>query len=149
MGSKLEQLMSMTTIVAETGDLAAVARLKPVDCTTDPTIVLKALGTEALRSVVDEALSWGRQRSGHPAHVAAATTDRLVVSVGIELLKLVPGCVSNQVDANLSFHIEASVAKAHQIIADYSQRGIARPRTHQTRIDDTSRGGPAARRHQV
>jgi transaldolase len=128
LSSKLEQLRSMTTIVADTGDLEAVARLKPVDCTTNPTIVLKALGTEAFRSVVDEALSWGRQRSGHPAHVAAATADRLVVSVGIELLKLVPGSVSTEVDANLSFNIGASVAKAHQIIADYSQRGIARDR---------------------
>jgi transaldolase len=118
----------MTTIVADTSDLEAVARLKPVDCTTNPTIVLKAFGTEAFRSVVDEALSWGRQRSGHPAHVAAATADRLVVSIGIELLKLVPGYVSVEVEAHLSFDIEASIAKAQQIIADYSQRGIARDR---------------------
>jgi transaldolase len=67
----------MTTVVADTGDLGAVARLKPVDCTTNPTIVLKAVDAPDYRDVVDEALAWGRKQSGDAARVAAATADRL------------------------------------------------------------------------
>jgi transaldolase len=112
LASKLDQLRAMTTVVADTGDLSAVARLKPVDCTTNPTIVLKAIDTPEYRDVVDEALAWGRRQSGDAARVAAATADRLAVSVGVELLRLVPGYVSTEVDANLSFNVAASVARA-------------------------------------
>jgi transaldolase len=118
----------MTTLVADTGDLGAVARLKPVDCTTNPTIVLKAVDTADYKDVVDEALVWGRGQSGDPTHVAAATADRLAISVGVELLRLVPGYVSTEVDANLSFNTAASVARALQIIDAYKQRGVGRER---------------------
>ena len=121
MASKLDQLRAMTTIVADTGDLGAVARLKPVDCTTNPTIVLKAIDTPEYRDVVDEALAWGRKQSGDDARLAAVTADRLAVSVGVELLRLVPGYVSTEVDANLSFNIRASLA---QIVDAYKQRGV-------------------------
>jgi transaldolase len=114
----------MTTVVADTGDLGAVTRLKPVDCTTNPTIVLKAVDAPDYRDVVDEALAWGRKQSGDAARVAAATADRLAVSVGVELLRLVPGFVSTEVDANLSFNIAASVARARQIIDAYKQRAV-------------------------
>lgn len=128
MTSSLEQLRTMSTIVADTGDLGAVERLKPVDCTTNPTIVLKTIEDDAYNDVVDEALSWGRRRSGDPMRVAAATADRLAISVGVELLRRVPGYVSTEVDANLSFNVAASAAKARQIVADYEQRGIPRDR---------------------
>jgi transaldolase len=114
----------MTTIVADSGDLGAVARLKPVDCTTNPTIVRKAIDTPEYRDVVDEALAWGRKQSGDDARLAAATADRLAVSVGVELLRLVRGYVSTEVDANLSFNIRASVARARQIVDAYKQRGV-------------------------
>jgi len=114
----------MTTVVADTGDLGAVARLKPVDCTTNPTIVLKAIDNPEYRDVVEEALTWGRKRSGDAVRVAAATADRLAVSVGVELLRLLPGFVSTEVDANLSFNIGALVARARQIIDAYKQRGV-------------------------
>ena len=114
----------MTTVVADTGDLGAVARLKPVDCTTTPTIALKAIDDPEYRNVVEEALTWGRKRSGDAARVAAATADRLAVSVGVELLRLVPGFVSTEVDANLSFNIGALVARARQIMDAYKQRGV-------------------------
>jgi transaldolase len=114
----------MTTIVADTGDLGAVARLKPVDCTPNPTIVLKAIDTPEYRDVVDEALAWGRKQSGDDARLAAATADRLAVSVGVELLRLVPGYVSTEVDANLSFNVRASVARARQIVDAYKRRGV-------------------------
>ncbi|MBZ9870458.1 transaldolase [Mesorhizobium sp. BR1-1-9] len=124
MASKLDQLRAMTTIVADTGDPAALARFKPVDCTTNPTLILKAVDTPEYRDVVDEALAWGRKQSGDDVRVAAATADRLAISLGVELLRLVPGYVSTEVDANLSFNIRASVARARQIIDAYKQRGI-------------------------
>ncbi len=128
MTSKLEQLRAMTTVVADTGDIEAVARLKPVDCTTNPSIVLKALGTDMFKDVFSEAIAWGKA-SGRPHDEAvAAVTDRLAVSVGAELTKLVPGRVSTEVNADLSFDIEGSIAKAREIIADYKARGIEKDR---------------------
>ena len=128
MTSKLEQLRAMTTVVADTGDIEAVARLKPVDCTTNPSIVLKALGTDMFKDVFAEAIGWGKASSlSHDAAVAAVS-DRLAVSVGAELTKLVPGRVSTEVNADLSFDIEGSIAKAREIIADYKARGIEKDR---------------------
>lgn len=128
MTSKLEQLRSMTTVVADTGDIEAVARLKPVDCTTNPTIVLKALGTEMFADVFKEAITWGRSQGGDSKAVTVAVADRLAISVGAELTKLVPGRVSTEVDADLSFDTKASIEKAHQIIAGYKARGIEKDR---------------------
>ncbi|GGC76271.1 transaldolase [Chelatococcus reniformis] len=128
MASKLDQLRAMTTVVADTGDLSAVWRLKPVDCTTNPTIILKAVDSPEYKDVVDEALEWGRNQCGNAGRVAAATADRIAVAIGVELLRLVPGYVSTEVDANLSFNIGASVARARQIVDAYKQRGVARER---------------------
>lgn len=128
MTSKLEQLREMTTVVADTGDIEAVTRLKPVDCTTNPSIVLKALGTPMFADAVDEAIGWGRKQGGQQDAVVAAIADRLAISVGAALSKLVPGRVSTEVDADLSFDTEASIRKAHAIIAAYKERGIERER---------------------
>ncbi|QCI96912.1 transaldolase [Agrobacterium larrymoorei] len=128
MTSKLDQLRAITTVVADTGDIDAVARLKPVDCTTNPSIVLKALGTPAFADTVKEAVSWGRKQGGSSDGVIAAVADRLAISVGAALVGLVPGRVSTEVDADLSFDTQASIAKAHAIIAAYKERGIERER---------------------
>ena len=128
MTSKLEQLRSMTTVVADTGDIEAVTRLKPVDCTTNPTIVLKALGTPIFADKVKEAIAWGRKQGGQDDGVVAAVADRLAVDVGAALAEIVPGRVSTEVDADLSFDTQGSIAKAHQIIAAYKERGIERDR---------------------
>ncbi len=128
MTSKLEQLRAMTTVVADTGDIEAVARLKPVDCTTNPSIVLKALGTDMFKDVFAEAIAWGKASSLSRDDAVAAVSDRLAVSVGAELTKLVPGRVSTEVNADLSFDIEGSIAKAREIIADYKARGIEKDR---------------------
>lgn len=128
MTSKLDQLRAMTTVVADTGDIEAVARLKPVDCTTNPTIVLKALGTPMFADAVKEAVAWGKSQGGSSEAVTAAVADRLAISVGAALAGLVPGRVSTEVDADLSFDTHASVLKGRQIIKDYEARGIARER---------------------
>ncbi|MBN9030077.1 MAG: transaldolase [Rhizobiales bacterium 63-7] len=128
MTSKLEQLRDMTTVVADTGDIEAVSRLKPVDCTTNPTIVLKALGTPMFADAVKEAVKWGKSQNGGNDAVVASVADRLAISVGAALVNLVPGRVSTEVDADLSFDTEASIAKARRIIAAYKERGIERDR---------------------
>ncbi len=125
---KLDQLRDMTTVVADTGDIEAVARLKPVDCTTNPTIVLKALGTPMFADAVKEAVAWGKSQNGNGDAVVSAVADRLAISVGAALVGLVPGRVSTEVDADLSFDTEASIAKARQIVAAYKERGIERDR---------------------
>ncbi|MBX5000320.1 transaldolase [Rhizobium lentis] len=128
MTSKLDQLREITTVVADTGDIQAVARLKPVDCTTNPSIVLKALGTEMFADDMKEAIAWGKKLGGDANVAAAAVADRLAISVGAALVKLVPGRVSTEVDADLSFDTEASLNKARSIIAAYKERGIEKDR---------------------
>ncbi|KHJ53545.1 transaldolase [Aureimonas altamirensis] len=128
MTSKLQQLRDMTVVVADTGDIEAVRRLKPVDCTTNPTLVLKAVALPMFAEKLDEAVAWGRQQSFSGDERVAAVADRLAVSVGAALSELVPGRVSTEVDADLSFDTEASVAKARQIIEAYEQRGVGRER---------------------
>jgi len=126
MASKLAQLRDMTVVVADTGDIEAVRRLAPQDCTTNPTLLLKAANDPAYAHLVEEALGWGRSRGGARAAVVSAVCDRLAVSFGTELAGIVPGRVSTEVDADLSFDTGASVAKARALIADYAARGVAR-----------------------
>ena len=128
MTSKLDQLRSMTVVVADTGDLDAVRRLKPQDCTTNPTLLLKAADSTAGADVVGRELAWGRRQAGGPAAVAAAVADRLAVAVGAELAAIVPGRVSTEVDADLSFDTTATVEKGRALIAAYEARGIGRER---------------------
>jgi transaldolase len=144
MPSKLEQLRKMTVVVADTGDIEAIRTLKPVDCTTNPTLLLKAVALPALAHVFDEALAWGRKQQGDRAANIARVADRLAVAVGAELTRLVPGRVSTEVDANLSFDTQASVHKARTIIAAYKELGIERERIL-IKIASTWEGIQAAR----
>ena len=128
MTSKLDRLREMTVVVADTGDIAAVRRLNPQDCTTNPTLLLKAAGDPASAPLVDEAIAWGRSLSGPIEARAEAVCDRLAVSFGAELAGIVPGRVSTEVDADLSFDTQATLAKARAIIAAYEARGIGRER---------------------
>jgi len=121
--SKLDQLREMTVVVADTGDIEAVRRLKPQDCTTNPSIVLKALNSPAFESHVAEAIEQGRA-----AGDASAVAIALTVAVGAELAAIVPGRVSTEVDARFSFDVAASVGRAHQLIEAYDKKGIGRDR---------------------
>ena len=128
MSSKLDQLKSMTVVVADTGDIEAIQAFQPTDCTTNPTLILKAAQMPAYAHLVDEAVQWGRAQGGDQAAVVAAVCDRLAVTFGTELSRIVPGLVSTEVDADLSFDTAASVAKGRAIIADYQSRGVGRER---------------------
>lgn len=125
--SKLDQLRKMTTVVADTGDIEAVRRLKPVDCTTNPTLILKAVENPAYSELVDEAVAWGKKAGGGDKAVHAIC-DRLAVTFGAELTKIVPGRVSTEVDADLSFDTKATIDKARALIAAYKERGIEKDR---------------------
>lgn len=125
--SKLDQLRQMTTVVADTGDIDAVRRLKPVDCTTNPTLLFKAVETPGYASLVEEAITWGK-KAGSGDKVVQAVCDRLAVTFGAELTKIVPGRVSTEVDADLSFDTKATIDKARAIIAAYKERGIEKDR---------------------
>ncbi len=124
MTSKLDQLKAMTTVVADTGDLEAVRKFKPTDCTTNPSLILKAAQNPAGAEIIREGILWGQS---HKA-VTSQICDRLAVSFGIELTKIVPGRVSTEVDADLSFDKDALIDKAHALIADYESRGVGRER---------------------
>ena len=128
MPSKLDQLRKMTTVVADTGDIEAVRKLKPVDCTTNPSIVLKALEMPEFEEAMSEALSWGSKQDADEETRVGVIADRLAVSVGAALAEIVPGRVSTEVDADFSFDTHASVARAHEIIRHYGERGIGRER---------------------
>jgi transaldolase len=128
MGSKLAQLREMTVVVADTGDIDAIRAWRPVDCTTNPTLLLKAFSLSGLSNVVQEVLQWGRDQKVAREVAVSRVADRLAVSVGAELTRIVPGRVSTEVDANLSFDTQASIEKARQIIAAYAERGVARDR---------------------
>lgn len=124
MTSVLQQLESMTVIVADTGDEEQVAAFKPQDCTTNPSLVLKALSSAAMAGLVETELS----KAKAAGQDAAALCDTLTVALGARLTKLVPGRVSTEVDANLSFDVDASVRRAHAIIEEYDRRGISADR---------------------
>lgn len=128
MATKLEQLAAMTTIVADTGDIDAVRRLKPVDCTTNPSLLLKAFDMPAHAPLIEEAIRWGQGQAGDREAKARAVCDRLAVAIGAELTKIVPGRVSTEVDADLSFDTKATIEKARAIIAAYDRHGIGRER---------------------
>ena len=124
MPSKLEQLKTMTVVVADTGDMETIRAFEPMDSTTNPSLILKAASMPAYSRFLDEAILWGRSHG----QLTSQIVDRLAVSFGAELTTIVPGRVSTEVDADLSFDTEATVAKAHAIIADYASRGIDKSR---------------------
>ncbi len=128
MASKLDQLKSMTIVVADTGDIEAIRQFKPTDCTTNPSLILKAAQMPAYAHLVDEAVAWAKTQSGSTAAVASAACDRVAVNFGEALSKIVPGRVSTEVDADLSFDTATSLAKARALIADYARRGVGRER---------------------
>ena len=124
MASVLDQLRAMSIVVADTGDMDSIRQFKPTDSTTNPTLIMKAAQIPAYAPLVDEAIAWGKKAGVAPDLVV----QRMGVNFGAELTKIVPGRVSTEVDASLSFDTAGSIATAKAIIADYASRGIGRER---------------------
>lgn len=126
--NQLEQLRNMTDVVADTGDLEAIARYKPLDATTNPSLLLKAAGLDKYQALIDRTIAWAKDQPGSGAEQLARCADQLAVSIGSEILRIVDGRVSTEVDARLSFDTPATIQKARQLIALYEQQGIERQR---------------------
>ncbi|MAJ69731.1 MAG: transaldolase [Alteromonadaceae bacterium TMED7] len=123
MTTQLEQLKSMTTVVADTGDFEAIALYQPQDATTNPSLLLKAVQIEKYRPLAIEAVKWAKDQ-GATNDVAAVAADKLAVLIGAKLMEQVPGYVSTEVDARLSFDTMATVEKANHLLALYRDQGI-------------------------
>lgn len=125
MSNKLEQLKAMTTVVADTGDLEAIAEWRPVDATTNPSLLLKAAGSDAYRPMIDAAIEYANGQNGSDAEQLGHATDYLAVLAGQKILNLVPGVVSTEVDARLSFDTAATVARAQRLVGLYDKIGAS------------------------
>ncbi len=126
--SLLESLKRVTTVVADTGDIEAMRQFRPQDATTNPSLLLKAAQQPQYRPLVEAALSDADRTGGDAARRAEAFMDRLAVNFGKEILKIVPGRVSTEVDARFSFDTAATIGKARELIGLYEQSGIPRER---------------------
>src|SRR5579863_10446922 len=124
----LESLKQYTTVVADTGDIEAIARHRPQDATTNPSLLFHAAQMPVYRHLVDEAAELAQERGGGRGDMAEEFIDRLFVLFGCEILKVVPGRVSTEVAASLSFDTQATIAKARKLISLYEKEGVARQR---------------------
>ena len=145
MSSLLDQLKQYTTVVADTGDFQQMEEFAPQDATTNPSLILAAAGEPKYRSIIDEVVAGYRHTSLRGAALADAMMSSVIVAFGLEILKRIPGRVSSEVDARLSFDTEGTVRKAREIMALYEAAGIPRERVL-IKIASTWEGIQAARR---
>ncbi|KOE66956.1 transaldolase [Aggregatibacter actinomycetemcomitans] len=128
MTNQLDSLRELTTVVADTGDIDAMRQYKPEDATTNPSLILSAAALPQYAALIDEAITYGKQKSQDKSQQLIDAEDKLAVNIGLEILKLVPGRVSTEVDARLSYDTQATVAKAKKLIALYEAAGINKNR---------------------
>ena len=128
MTNQLDSLRELTVVVADTGDIDAIRQYKPEDATTNPSLILSAAALPQYASLIDEAIAYGKQQSQDKAQQLIDAEDKLAVNIGLEILKLVPGRVSTEVDARLSYDTDATVLKARKLIALYEAAGINKNR---------------------
>ncbi|KRT81746.1 hypothetical protein AMK59_4931, partial [Oryctes borbonicus] len=126
--SSLEQLKSLTTVVADTGDFEAMKKYKPTDATTNPSLILQAANIPAYKSLIEKAVHYANKVGTNEEEKLESAMDMLCVLFGIEILKIVPGRVSTEVDARLSFDVKGSLAKARKLIQLYVDEGINKER---------------------
>ena len=128
MSSTLDQLKTMTDVVADTGDIEAILQFKPMDATTNPSLLLKAARLPKYADLVKDSKLWATRQGGSSAEQLSNCGDKLAVSIGCEILKIVPGRVSTEVDSRQSFDGERTIAKARRIIELYHDAGISADR---------------------
>lgn len=128
MANLLDQLKAMTTIVADTGDVEAIKSVKPVDATTNPSLVLKASQIPEYAPLIETAIAYAKAQGGSKEQQIENAADKLAVLIGSEITKVVPGRISTEVDARLSFNLDAMVAKGRKLIQLYADSGISKDR---------------------
>lgn len=131
MANLLDQLRAMTVVVADTGDIQAIETFKPRDATTNPSLITAAAQMPQYQGIVDDTLKGARATLGagaSAAQVASLAFDRLAVSFGLKILEIIPGRVSTEVDARLSYDIDGTIAKGRELIAQYEAAGVSRER---------------------
>jgi transaldolase len=126
--NQLDQLKQFTTVVADTGDFESMKTYQPQDATTNPSLILQAAAKPEYKHLVDQAITEGKATGLTGAALMDAILDRILILFGLEILKIVPGRVSTEVDARLSFDTAATIAKAHTLIAAYEKAGHSRER---------------------
>lgn len=124
----LDQLKTCTQVVADTGDFRSMLAFRPTDATTNPSLIYASAKDEAYRPLVDEAIAYARQVARNPAERLQKAMDRVAVNFGLRILDIVPGRVSTEVDARLSFDTEGTIRKARELIALYEEAGAPRDR---------------------
>lgn len=128
MATLLEQLKTMTTIVADTGDVEAIKAVKPYDATTNPSLLLKASQLPQYAPLIDAAIAYAKAQGGSKEQQIDNAADKLAVLIGMEIVKEVPGRISTEVDARLSFNVDAMVAKGRKLIKLYEESGVDKSR---------------------
>ncbi|ELV8624802.1 transaldolase [Vibrio cidicii] len=128
MSNKLEQLRKLTTVVADTGEIDAIKKYQPEDATTNPSLILKAAQIAEYAPLIDASIEYAKTQSDDKAQQVQDTCDMLAVNIGKEILKTIPGRISTEVDARLSYDMEGSVAKARQLVKMYNDAGITNDR---------------------
>ncbi|MCD9517929.1 transaldolase [Photobacterium phosphoreum] len=128
MSTKLEQLRALTTVVADTGDIKDISKYQPEDATTNPSLILKAAQIAEYAPLIDQSIAYAKAQSNDKAQQIQDTCDMLAVNIGKEILNVVPGRISTEVDARLSFDTEGSVIKARHLIKLYNDAGITNDR---------------------
>ncbi|WP_218746952.1 transaldolase [Vibrio parahaemolyticus] len=128
MSNKLEQLRKLTTVVADTGEIEAIKKYQPEDATTNPSLILKAAQIAEYAPLIDASIEYAKAQSNDKAQQVQDTCDMLAVNIGKEILKTIPGRISTEVDARLSYDMEGSVAKARQLVKMYNDAGITNDR---------------------
>jgi transaldolase len=126
--SQLDQIKQFTRVVADTGDFAAIREYAPRDATTNPTLIFKAAQMPDYKHLVDKAIGDVRKSGAGRHEIASKVVDQLLILFGLEILKIIPGRVSTETDAALSFDVQALVSKAHQFISMYEKNGVDRER---------------------
>ncbi len=126
--NQLKQLKAYTTVVADTGDFGSIEAYKPQDATTNPTLIYKAVQMDRYSNLLEEAVTLAEKTGEHGDALVSSVIDQLLVLFGREILQIIPGRVSTEVDARLSFDTEGSVAKARRLIELYAKQGIDRER---------------------